>query len=113
MSISNPRLSARFTAPELCSPEPKLRDRRAALARSFVTSVNVQLNGVMLLREDFLKDSVYTKMVNGVRIGVFQGGSYNTHCNFHGSVTDIRTGGGLFRLESVILPTEVRYALNK
>ncbi len=73
-------------------------------------SVDVQLNGVMLLREDFLKDSVYTKMVNGVRIGVFQGGSYNTHCNFHGSVTDIRTGGGLFRLESVILPTEVRYA---
>src|SRR5208283_2143543 len=40
----------------------------------------------------------------GVRIGVFDGGGYHTHCNFYGSVTDIRTGGGLFRLESVLLP---------
>ena len=35
---------------------------------------------------------------------------YHTLCNFHGSVTDIRTGGGLFRLDGVILPTGVRYA---
>ena len=74
-------------------------------------SVDVTLNGVMLPREDFLKDSLYTKLVNGVRIGVFAGGGYRTPCNFHGSVTDIRTGGDPFRLESAILPAaELRYA---
>jgi len=61
---------------------------------------------LMLPREDFLKGSLYTKLVNGVRIGVFDGGGYQTHCNFHGSVTDIRTSGGLFRLESVLLPAD-------
>ena len=69
-------------------------------------SADVTLNGVMLPREDFLKGSLYTKLVNGVRIGVFDGGGYQTHCNFHGSVTDIRTSGGLFRLESVLLPAD-------
>ena len=73
-------------------------------------SVDVTLDGEMLPREDFLKGSLYTKLINGVRIGVFDGGVYHTLCNFHGSVTDIRTGGGLFRLDGVILPTGVRYA---
>jgi hypothetical protein len=74
-------------------------------------SVDVTLDGEMLPREDFLKDSLFTKTVNGVRIGVLTGGGYNTHCNFHGSVTDIRTGGDVFRLENVLLPAaELRYS---
>jgi hypothetical protein len=51
-------------------------------------SVDVVINGALIARRDFLKDSLYVRTVDGVRIGVFNGAGHRTPCNFHGSVIE-------------------------
>ena len=68
--------------------------------------IDVVLNGVPVEREDFMAKSLYTKVMNGVRLGVFEGSPrYEMRCNFHGSVISHKCSKENFGLADVILPT--------
>lgn len=68
--------------------------------------IDVILNGTALPREDFLKNAVKVKIVDGVRIGVFIGHSHpRNKANFHGSVIEIHESA--LHLDKVLLPTIV------